>query len=120
VGFARDASTGAALILQHLTDWAGTVESLAETIPHYTIIKAKLPAGALALEEIAGKLIGDGEAGRLDHTDGVKVIWDDHWLHLRKSNTEPIIRVIAEARDPDLARGLVDRALSIGTAAAQA
>ena len=40
--------------------------------------------------------------------DGIKFTWDDKWVHLRRSNTEPIIRIISEAADHKIARSLID------------
>jgi phosphomannomutase len=45
-----------------------------------------------------------------DCTDGVRLSWDDAWLHVRASGTEPLLRVIAEATTPERAEGLVDEA----------
>ncbi len=113
VGLARDACTGAALVLQHLTDWGGTLDSLVETFPRFTILKEKLPAGQVDLETIAQSLVQAEGGGELDFTDGAKVIWPDRWVHLRNSNTEPIIRVIAEARDRAQASALIERAVAL-------
>ena len=41
-------------------------------------------------------------------TDGLKILWEDKWVHIRKSNTEPIIRIISEAIDNTTAEGLID------------
>ena len=120
VGLARDASTGAALILQHLTDWGGTLDSLAETIPSYVIVKNKLPAGASDPAQVAQRLMAQDPGGTLDETDGAKVIWKDRWVHLRSSNTEPIIRVIAEARDSEIAERLIERAVAFSSDASVA
>ena len=45
--------------------------------------------------------------------DGLKIIWKDKWMHIRKSNTEPIIRIISEAEDYDSAKDLIDSITSI-------
>jgi phosphomannomutase len=54
--------------------------------------------------------MAEAPGGTLDRTDGVKVLWPDRWVHLRSSNTEPIMRLIAEARTPADAAALLDRA----------
>ena len=41
-------------------------------------------------------------------SDGLKILWEDKWVHIRESNTEPIIRIISEAPDSDTAKGLID------------
>ncbi len=118
LGLMRDASVAAAIILQHLTAWGGTLASLAETVPRFTIVKAKLPRGQADPEAVAARLLGERPGGTLDRTDGVLVRWPDRWVHLRSSNTEPIMRVIGEARSPDAARDLVARALALAGAPA--
>ncbi len=114
LGLMRDAAVAAAIVIQHLADWGGTLASLAETVPKFTIVKAKLPAGAADPEAVAEQLLAERPGGAVDRTDGVLVRWGDAWVHLRRSNTEPIIRVIGEARSPEAARVLVDRALALG------
>jgi phosphomannomutase len=47
----------------------------------------------------------------VDRSDGIRVAWEDRWLQIRASNTEPIVRVFAEARDEGRARSLADRAM---------
>jgi phosphomannomutase len=116
LGFMRDASVAAAILIQHLTDWGGSLKSLAETVPRFAIIKDKLPAGGVGLEAVAERLLAERPGGVVDRTDGVKLRWRDSWVHLRTSNTEPIIRVIGEARTPSAARALVDRALALAGA----
>jgi len=116
LGLMRDASVAAAILIQHLTDWGGSLKSLAETVPRFAIVKAKLPAGSVGLEAVAERLLAERPGGDVDRTDGVKLRWRDSWVHLRSSNTEPIIRVIGEARTPAAARALVDRALELGGA----
>jgi len=64
------------------------------------------------LEAVAERMLAERPGGEIDRTDGVKLRWRDSWVHLRSSNTEPIIRVIGEARTPAAARALVDRALA--------
>ena len=75
--------------------------------PRYVIVKAKVPRGP-ALERAYAALrrrFADAEA---DTQDGLRLAWRDRWLHVRPSNTEPIIRLIAEAPSDAAARELVD------------
>jgi len=96
----RDAATGVALICELLaTKGKGrTISEVASEIPLYHIVKDKVPAKEHDEEPIA-KALGEkfGEA-EFDRTEGLKMIWPDAWVHLRPSNTEPIIRIIAEAK----------------------
>ncbi|HNI12514.1 MAG TPA: phosphoglucosamine mutase, partial [bacterium] len=49
-------------------------------------------------DAVMTKILKDQKKGRVDTVDGVKIIFEDGWIHFRKSNTEPIMRIIAEAR----------------------
>lgn len=104
----RDALVGIALTLQHLAEFEGTLSQLKQSLPEYHIAKGKVDVGTLdpdkALERIKIKLTKNGEATTID---GLKIDFADSWVHLRKSNTEPIIRVIAEARSKQKAEELV-------------
>ncbi len=95
----RDAIVGIGLILQLLADSGGTVSDLKASLPHYQIAKGKIELGTIspdaALHKIQNSL---GSEAIVNTEDGLRIDYPDHWVHLRKSNTEPIVRVIAEAR----------------------
>jgi len=94
----RDAPVGIALVLQYLAEKNMKISALAAQFPQYTMIKDKitLPFGANAAA-VVEKLHQAHAADRLDLIDGVKILYDKAWVHIRASNTEPIIRIIAEA-----------------------
>jgi phosphomannomutase len=103
----RDAPVAAALVLELLARTKRRVSALVAAAPRYVIVKAKVPRG-VALERAYGALrrrFGDAE---VDTQDGLRLAWGDRWLHVRASNTEPIIRLIAEAPTGAAARQLVD------------
>src|SRR5437588_26099 len=90
--------------------WAGSgrrVSELVAAAPRYTIVKAKAPRGP-ALEPVYAALQRRFADAQADVQDGLRLAWRDRWLHVRPSNTEPIIRLIAEAPSGALARDLVD------------
>jgi len=108
INFARDSLVGIALVLHLLADSGKSVTELLADIPRYTIVKEKL---ACPSDRIAGALRTVRQAFgqfQMDTRDGVKVIMPDAWLLVRGSNTEPIIRVVAEAKNEERARALVD------------
>ncbi len=111
VQLGRDAATAVALIVTHMARrGAATVGELVRELRPYAIVKRKLPAMAQSnadLERALGDVLTGGE---IDRTDGVKISWADSWVHVRPSNTEPIVRVIAEAPDVDGAEALAARA----------
>lgn len=94
----RDALVGMALILQYLAETGGTVTELMEEVPRYVIMKRKYQRPGLnkdqALAAVRSAYEGKEE---MDLRDGVKLIRGSTWIHLRKSNTEPILRAVVEA-----------------------
>lgn len=97
VGYVRDSFVGMALILDAMAATAQEVSKLADALPQYDIHKTKItldrdriPAALDAVE----KHFSEAQASRLD---GLRLDWPDRWLLIRASNTEPIVRIIAEA-----------------------
>ncbi|MCD8138364.1 MAG: phosphoglucosamine mutase [Planctomycetaceae bacterium] len=97
VHYGRDALTGAALIMQYMLETGRTLTQLASEIPTYQMSKQKVECSkrsvAVALKELAQE-----KALRVDTQDGVKLDFENGWVHIRPSNTEPIVRVYSEAR----------------------
>jgi len=117
----RDAPVAAALLLTLLAHSGKRVSELVAAAPRYTIVKAKVERGAGTREQGLTRVYAElqrrfPDAGA-DTQDGLRLAWRDRWLHVRPSNTEPIIRLIAEA--PSGAKGgggaqeLVDEARRI-------
>jgi phosphomannomutase len=97
VGYVRDSFVGMALVLDALAARGRKISQLAAELPRYEIVKTKIalptekiPAGLAALE----RHFGDAKSDRMD---GLRLDWADKWLLVRASNTEPIVRAIAEA-----------------------
>ncbi len=93
----RDSLAGALLVLDLLAREGKTLSGMVQTYPSAVMVKTKIPATPglwETLEAKAGEWWPDAEVNRLD---GLKWIWADRWIHLRPSNTEPIIRILAEA-----------------------
>ncbi len=103
----RDAPVAAALVLELLARSGRRVSEQVAAAPRYTIVKAKVPRGA-ELGPVYAALKQRFPDARADEQDGLRLGWRDRWLHVRPSNTEPIIRLIAEAPAPELARQLVE------------
>jgi phosphomannomutase len=110
VGLVRDSFVGMALVLAAMAERDRPVSALADELPQYQIVKrtVKLPPERLtdALNAVE-RMFPDAAADRLD---GLRLAWPDRWLIIRGSNTEPIVRVIAEAPHADVASALVERA----------
>lgn len=102
--YGRDALVGIALFLSHLADLKRTVSELKDKYPQYYMIKDRLdPKPGTDIKMILSKLAEHYREEKISDIDGVKIDWEDSWLHLRASNTEPIIRIYAEAKTKDLA-----------------
>ena len=95
--YGRDALVGIALTLQHLSDYGKSISILKEELPQYFIIKKKVDVTKNP-DEVIQKLMSDFKDQKINTEDGLRVDFEDHWVHFRKSNTEPIIRIITEAK----------------------
>jgi phosphomannomutase len=108
----RDAPVAAALALELLARSDMRVSELVAAAPRYAIVKAKSERGTRnaerGLQDVYAALRVRFPDASVDTQDGLRLAWRDRWLHVRPSNTEPIIRLIAEAPTDALARQLVD------------
>lgn len=108
----RDAPVAAALLLTLLARDGRRVSELVAAAPRYAIVKAKVERGAGSREQgltrVYAELRRRFPDARADTQDGLRLAWRDRWLHVRPSNTEPIIRLIAEAPSDAAAQELVD------------
>ncbi len=105
----RDAPVGAALVLALLTREGRRVSELVAAAPRYAIVKDKVPRGrAGGLGPVYAALRARFADAAVDERDGLRLGWRDRWLHVRSSNTEPIVRLIAEAPTEPEARQLVE------------
>lgn len=97
VGFIRDSFVGMALLLDAMAQRGAKISQLADELPRYAIVKTKInlpPEKVAAGLDALAKKLSDARADRLD---GLRLDWPDAWLLVRPSNTEPIVRAIAEA-----------------------
>lgn len=105
----RDALIGAVLILQYLTDKDMFVSDIRKELPSYHIVKDKVSVAGINFEDKAQNIISSTSQEDLDLTDGIKINGADFWVQLRKSNTEPIVRIFAEAKTIAKASELVKK-----------
>jgi len=110
----RDAATGIALILQAMTD-GGTMEELDRRIPEYVLRKEVFPAEAWDEDRLIGEMTGRFGDAEVDRRDGVRLAWANRWIQVRPSNTEPVVRVYAEAPESEEAAALQEVAGAIVT-----
>lgn len=112
--YGRDALVGVALFLTLLAKSGMTVSQLKATYPQYSIAKTKLELRPEMDVDAILKAVETHYAGeRVTTIDGVKIDFDDSWVHLRKSNTEPIIRIYSEANTMEKASQLGEKVKQI-------
>lgn len=113
VGYVRDSFVGMALILNAMAAREMTVSALADELPQYAIHKTKVEVARQQIPAALDKLeqhFSDAKANRMD---GLRLDWPDRWLLIRASNTEPIVRIIAEAKSQELAVRMCEDAASV-------
>ncbi|WP_343486224.1 phosphoglucosamine mutase [Allomuricauda sp. d1] len=111
--YGRDSLVGTALFLMLLSEKGGTVSELRASYPSYFMAKKKIQLTPDL--DVDGILKGMAEKYKnedISTIDGVKIDFAENWVHLRKSNTEPIIRIYTEAKSQTEADGLADRIIS--------
>ena len=112
--YGRDALTGAALFLTHLASEGCTMSELKKRYPAYTISKNKVALEpGTDTEEILEKVRYQYANYPVNMEDGVKIDLPEGWIHLRKSNTEPIIRIYTEAGSRSVAEALAQQVIEL-------
>jgi phosphomannomutase len=104
----RDALVGIALILQLLAERNLTASTWRKSVPDFFIRKNRIELGSINADAALQHILNENNHVKTDTRDGVKLIFEDGWVHIRKSNTEPIIRIYSEASSPDRAQTLAD------------
>ena len=108
--YGRDALVGTALFLTHLAHKGVTMTELRKTYPAYFASKNKIElTPAVDVDKVLREMKGRYAAEKVNNIDGVKIDFADSWVHLRKSNTEPIIRIYTEAGSMEEADALAQR-----------
>ena len=112
--YGRDALVGIALFLSHLAHSGMKVSELRRTLPDYCISKNRIDLTPdTDVDAILARVKELYKDERVDDRDGVKIDFADGWVHLRKSNTEPIIRVYSEAATMEEANALAERVIKL-------
>lgn len=106
VGYVRDPFIGMGLVLNLLADTGKKLSELVAELPAYTIVKDKYAVPADRLPALFAVLQRRWPEAAVNREDGLRLDWADRWVHVRPSNTEPIVRVIAEAPRADQAQAL--------------
>ena len=108
--YGRDALVGTALFLMLMAEKGGTVAELRASYPSYFMSKKKIQLTPdLDVDALLDAMHNKYKEEQVSTIDGVKIDFPENWVHLRKSNTEPIIRIYTEAKSQDEADGLANR-----------
>ena len=105
----RDSLVGVAMILNRMSQDNKSISEIHSSLPQFHIIKDKIPLDKVDPKMVLDKVKSVFDEATIDELDGVKLIWDDCWVHLRPSNTEPIMRIYAEASSKDKAKDLIGK-----------
>ncbi len=121
IGYVRDSFAAMAMVLDLMADSGVPLSQLVAELPSYTMIKDQYPlqaggsgnlasgVGAEGVSKLWDRLASAFPDAQADRRDGLRLEWQDRWVHVRASNTEPIVRVIAEAVEAADARELTGR-----------
>lgn len=111
--YGRDALVGIALFLSHLAKFGKICSMLRESYPDYFIAKKKIELTPdINIDDLLVKVEAKYKKQPINKTDGLKIEFDKEWVHLRRSNTEPIIRIYAESRSETMANSLAEKFIS--------
>jgi phosphomannomutase len=110
----NDSAAAIVLILEEMARSRRPISEIAGALPQYAMLKKFIQVQPHLLFSVLNDIrdeVDTAEAPRVDFSDGIKLLWPDAWLHIRASNTESMIRVIAEAENERRAAQLMDWAL---------
>lgn len=110
IQYTRDALSGIVLILQYMLESGKTINQLSSELEKMKIVKKKLK---ISKKLNYGKIVEELPPGKINRTDGVRIDWEKGWIHIRKSGTEPIVRIIAEARRKKDALNLCNKVIKM-------
>ena len=113
IGPIRDSLVAMAFTLQLLAQTGKTVSQLVGEIPRYCMTKYKFPADKAKVKRILDAVKKLFPNAKIDSSDGFRFDFPDAWIHIRSSNTEPIVRVIVESKDKTAAQKYIDAVLNI-------
>jgi len=103
----RDSIVGIALLLEMLALRDDSLSEIVAQTPHYAIVKDKANIQPNMTRQCVQAMQNHFATEKIDLQDGVRVDWPDRWVHVRPSNTEPILRIIAEANNENVAKQLI-------------
>ena len=97
------------MVLNRMAQSENKLSVIHQSLPQYKIVKDKVRIDGVNVEEFLGRVDSIFQDGEKNTIDGLKITWDEKWVHLRGSNTEPIIRIYAEASSEEIATQLIKK-----------
>ena len=113
IGYVRDSLVSMAYVLAGLAAGKRRLSAWADSLPFYTIVKDKIECPASQVDAACAALRAAFPDAEAREGDGLRLDWNDRWVQVRASNTEPIIRIIAEAPQTADAVRLIDHAMLV-------
>jgi len=108
--YGRDSLVGIALVLQLLAERGEKLSQVMTLFPQYVILKTKAPLKDIAdIGSLRPRLEAEFEGATVNDDDGLRLDLGEGWVHIRKSGTEPVVRIIAEGQDEGVAKALIGR-----------
>jgi phosphomannomutase len=113
VGYVRDSFVGMALVLDMMAQREMPMSKLVDELPRYAIEKDKVTLAPDRIAKAFDALANAISDAKQDRSDGLRFDWADRWLLIRASNTEPIVRIVAEAPGVDEAKAMCSKAAAV-------
>lgn len=110
--YTRDALTGMAIVLGLLAEQQVSVSDIVETLPKYYMYKTKLETVSSKIDILMSHASNYFEGLEIDTQDGIKATGDNFWIHVRKSGTEPIIRIYVESDDQQKSEDICNKTIN--------
>ena len=105
----RDSLVAVTMVLNRMAQSENKLSVIHQGLPQYKIVKDKVRIEGVNVEKFLDRVDSIFQGGEKNTIDGLKITWDDKWVHLRGSNTEPIIRIYAEALSEEIATQLIKK-----------
>jgi len=107
--YGRDALVGIAFVLQYLAESNQKLSEVKNRLPKYFITKRKIELKNVLPDVVIDRLIKKYYNEKINIEDGLRIDFEDHWVHFRKSNTEPVVRIIIESKSHEYSDSLSTR-----------
>lgn len=112
LNYARDGIVALALILNYLALTENTISSIIDGMPRYYMLKRKIDASGVDVNFLKEELLKNFSPKQLDFLDGIKLWLKEGWIHIRPSGTEPVLRIIGEAKTPEEVEKMLQQTLN--------